>query len=424
MEAGVASARLLKTIADLKLLPVWVNPDHLVSSARILMAGHGIKAVGVVDQKKLVGIATSEILAAAPQEDAVADHMAPLGSTVSSEATIRQAAVLMVSENLDHLPVVESDQFLGMVSAVMLLTEIGRTWDPLTGLPWSDQLREWGVEQLRSGLEVVIVFVDLDEFGQYNKRYGHIVGDRVLQGVADLMRDLTYEPDDLLVRYGGDEFAIGTTRNRSHVDKLVQELDSGLGQIMVGEVEEPVKASIGVFGGRRTHERENIHFAATLDSLINSASKDAQAQKSAKQAASLEQAREERAGAQGSSQRGREQEVLVIDVGADDRTVGALTTVMLSKSDTIVSGVHSRGAMPMIESVVRATLKALERIAGEIQFILGEVRLSEDSSGKKVVAVSGQIVTEGKERPASAVRRVEGDIYIAAAQATIDAVLG
>ncbi len=36
------------------------------------------------------------------------------------------------------MPVVEGDRLIGVISVYDLLSEIGRSYDPMTGLPWSD----------------------------------------------------------------------------------------------------------------------------------------------------------------------------------------------------------------------------------------------------------------------------------------------
>ena len=48
---------------------------------------------------------------------------------------------------------------------------------------------------------------DIDHFREFNNAYGHLAGDRVLAYVARLTRE-TLRSDDLVFRYGGDEFVI------------------------------------------------------------------------------------------------------------------------------------------------------------------------------------------------------------------------
>lgn len=52
-----------------------------------------------------------------------------------------------------------------------------------------------------------ILLLDIDHFKDVNDTYGHTIGDEVLQGVAQLLRDNTRE-NDLVGRWGGEEFLI------------------------------------------------------------------------------------------------------------------------------------------------------------------------------------------------------------------------
>jgi diguanylate cyclase (GGDEF)-like protein len=76
--------------------------------------------------------------------------------------------------------------------------------DPLTGLANRSVLRR------RLGTApgpVTLAVLDLDDFKPVNDTYGHHTGDAVLQVVAQRLHDVVRE-DDLVVRFGGDEFAI------------------------------------------------------------------------------------------------------------------------------------------------------------------------------------------------------------------------
>jgi diguanylate cyclase (GGDEF)-like protein len=59
----------------------------------------------------------------------------------------------------------------------------------------------------REGSSFGIAMVDLDCFKQVNDSYGHPVGDQVLRGIAQAMRD-SIRRYDSIGRYGGEEFLI------------------------------------------------------------------------------------------------------------------------------------------------------------------------------------------------------------------------
>jgi diguanylate cyclase len=52
-----------------------------------------------------------------------------------------------------------------------------------------------------------LLLVDCDRFKQVNDDHGHLVGDRVLQNVAGILRSVA-GPDDVPCRLGGDEFCL------------------------------------------------------------------------------------------------------------------------------------------------------------------------------------------------------------------------
>jgi diguanylate cyclase (GGDEF)-like protein len=153
---------------------------------------------------------------------AVAGEMAALDGQARS-ATVRAhgaAKVLRIPasrfrEFLRSRPDLLEQLFWLQVERVRSLTwRVSRTHhkaitDPLTGLYNYGFFRERLALELEraqlTGDPVALAMFDLDHFKRYNDSHGHQEGNRVLQKVAELLRD-TGRRGDVLARYGGEEF--------------------------------------------------------------------------------------------------------------------------------------------------------------------------------------------------------------------------
>lgn len=85
------------------------------------------------------------------------------------------------------------------------------TTDHLTGLlngaRFKEELDRAVVLARRHDTTGVVLFIDLDRFKEINDTHGHEAGDKILLGVAEILRD-SVRSTDVVARRGGDEFSI------------------------------------------------------------------------------------------------------------------------------------------------------------------------------------------------------------------------
>lgn len=83
--------------------------------------------------------------------------------------------------------------------------------DPLTGVYNRRYLFERLTAEVarakRSNTPVSVIMLDIDSFKSYNDKHGHLTGDVLLQTIAQTLKGALRQ-EDVVVRYGGDEFAV------------------------------------------------------------------------------------------------------------------------------------------------------------------------------------------------------------------------
>ena len=107
------------------------------------------------------------------------------------------------------------------------------TTDALTSLANRHAMEDSFPQQIAQCIEnnkpVSLMMIDVDNFKQFNDMFGHIAGDRALSAVSRILR-AQFRPRDLLVRYGGDEFAalLEGLCSRAEADRVIQTLGKQL----------------------------------------------------------------------------------------------------------------------------------------------------------------------------------------------------
>jgi diguanylate cyclase (GGDEF)-like protein len=164
-------------------------------------------AVGVtieIDDLACAAGDTSEVTL----EEAVCRQSKPVGRIAlgrSTRGTYTAATLTRLSE------------YARLIEATVAEARERERWRDLA---WSDDLSslhnrrylEQTLEELtrraaEKRLRLTVLLFDIDDFKSYNDRFGHETGDKLIQEVAVLLKRCTRE-HDIVVRYGGDEFAV------------------------------------------------------------------------------------------------------------------------------------------------------------------------------------------------------------------------
>jgi diguanylate cyclase (GGDEF)-like protein/PAS domain S-box-containing protein len=141
--------------------------------------------------------------------------------------------------------------------------------DPLTGLfnrrHLDGTVRAEFEHAVRHGEPTSVLMLDLDHFKQYNDRYGHEAGDRLLQALGRFLSQAV-RADDVPCRYGGEEFTVVlrdaplevALERAEAIRKGIERLHLTMGR----QVQAPVTASIGV----ASFPQHGKHFSGVLRS--------------------------------------------------------------------------------------------------------------------------------------------------------------
>ncbi|HQS03500.1 MAG: hypothetical protein B7Y07_09415 [Halothiobacillus sp. 24-54-40] len=129
-----------------------------------------------------------------------------------------QLIELLQKQNTDLIHTAHHDALTGLLNRRGLTVELHRL--QLT----ARRLNTW----------VHIAFIDLDNFKKINDLHGHRVGDEFLQQVAHRLKTSLRE-NDLVARYGGDEFVVAAIANPASAQDDCEQLRQRLFDITQGD---------------------------------------------------------------------------------------------------------------------------------------------------------------------------------------------
>ncbi len=123
--------------------------------------------------------------------------------------------------------------------------------DPMTGVLNKKAIAQY-VQYMTEEAEnhagkLAVGFVDIDDFRDYNTKYGHAEGDHVIKFVANTLREMI---PGTVGRNGGDEFVfVMETDGREIVEQVIERLERRLAKGVINNVtneQMPIPCSIGI----------------------------------------------------------------------------------------------------------------------------------------------------------------------------------
>lgn len=255
-----------------------INAEDGVRKAARIMDEKGIGCLPVYDDGRLIGIITSKDILRTHPNRIVADAMSYGIIPVKPETSLWEAHRILNENNIQRLLVLDEENLVGILTKAALLSELGKHVDLLTSLYKSEYIINHISELIMNGVEVSIIFIDLDKFGLIDKEYGHVVGDIILKEVSELLMEHVPE-ETYICRYGGDEFVVLTPYNIDKCKLLAENLLNIIStHVFYNELN--INASAGITSGTFIESAQNnpLNVAKTLINLASLASTKAKSE--------------------------------------------------------------------------------------------------------------------------------------------------
>jgi diguanylate cyclase (GGDEF)-like protein len=119
-----------------------------------------------------------------------------------------------------------------------------------------------------------LLLIDLDNFKQYNDRYGNVAGDDALRTVAAVLRSSIYRTSDAVARYGGEKFAVLLRDTelegaRAVAERVRRNVETTV--LRIGARSSNITASIGVAYVKNTASYSSAGLLAAADRALYNA---------------------------------------------------------------------------------------------------------------------------------------------------------
>ncbi|WP_242954399.1 diguanylate cyclase [Clostridium oryzae] len=230
----------------------------------------GIECFTVYEEDRLTGVITKNELIGAHPNRIVADIMSNKYICADHDIPVwKIEEIFNLNEDVDVILIEKEHEVVGYITRTILNIELGKHIDLLTGLYKSDYMFYNTYNFIKHRKHATIIFIDLNNFGYINKKYGHIAGDTILKSVADILKN-NLKQNSYLCRYAGDEFAIVASYCIEDSKILAENIIKAIKSYpFLNDI--PVSVSIGITGCKIQNNKLRS-ISTLINKLVNVAS--------------------------------------------------------------------------------------------------------------------------------------------------------
>ncbi len=117
----------------------------------------------------------------------------------------------------------------------------------LNAVSWEREAAAALADARRQHQPVAVLLIDIDHFKRVNDTYGHLVGDDVLREVAIVLQAQVRDTNDLICRFGGEEFAVFLPgMNADEAPRAAERLRRGIAELVTQTACDQVQVTVSV----------------------------------------------------------------------------------------------------------------------------------------------------------------------------------
>jgi diguanylate cyclase (GGDEF)-like protein len=211
-----------EAVLCLKVLELFLNNVELFA---VPIVNDDYVPVGIVDRHTFIDIFIKPYAKEIYAKKSISSFMNASSIIVDKETSIDDITKIIIDAGMQHMVsgfiATDNEKYIGIANGHDLLNEITQRkqahlfllahYDHLTQLPnrllFLDRLEMALHESCRNKTQVGILFIDVDNFKNFNDSMGHGFGDKILIATAMRLSNCARE-SDTVARLSGDEFTI------------------------------------------------------------------------------------------------------------------------------------------------------------------------------------------------------------------------